>query len=88
MPKVIHPHITSDLRICGGSPIIVGTRFPVRSVVAYILHHGITPEELVNRFPHLTLGQIYDALAYYYDNRDEIERDIEENTEEVARPQL
>lgn len=24
-------------------------------------------------FPQLTLGAIYDALAYYYDNRDEID---------------
>jgi len=85
MPKVAHPHISSDSRVCGGSPVIVGTRFPVRSVVNYILHHGFTPEELVNRFSHLTLAQIHDALAYYYDNRDEIEKDIEENTEEVAR---
>lgn len=88
MPKVIHPHISSDSRVCGGSPVIVGTRFPVRSVVNYILHHGLTPEELVNRFSHLTLAQIHDALAYYYDNRDEIEKDIEENTEEVARQQF
>ena len=88
MPKVAHPHISSDSRVCGGSPVIVGTRFPVRSVVNYILHHGLTPEELVNRFSHLTLAQIHDALAYYYDNRDEIEKDIEENTEEVARQQF
>lgn len=87
MPKVIHPHISSDSRICGGSPVIVGTRFPVRSVVNYILRHGYSPEELVNRFTHLSLAQIHDALAYYYDNRDEIEKDIEENTEEVASQQ-
>ncbi|HZX47951.1 MAG TPA: DUF433 domain-containing protein [Nitrospirota bacterium] len=84
MPKVIHPHISSDSGICGGSPVIVGTRFPVRSVVNYILRHGYTPEELVYRFTHLSLAQIHDALAYYYDNRDEIEKDIEDNTEEVA----
>ncbi len=87
MPKVAHPHITSDPTICGGSPIIAGTRFPVRSVVSYILQHGFTPEELAGRFPHLTLAQIHDALAYYYDNRKEIEKDIADNTEESARQQ-
>lgn len=87
MHKVIHPHISSDSRVCGGSPVIIGTRFPVRSVVNYILRHGFTPEELVNRFSHLSLAQIHDALAYYYDNRDEIEKDIEENTEEIASQQ-
>lgn len=85
MPKITHPHVTTDPTICGGSAIIDGTRFPVRSVVAYVLHHGLTPEELVTKFPHLTLAQVHDALAYYYDNRDEIEREIAENTEENVR---
>ncbi len=85
MPNITHPHITTDLNICGRSPIITGTRFPVRSVVIYLLRYGLTPEELVARFPHLTLGQIHDALAYYYDNREEVEKDIAENTEEAVR---
>lgn len=85
MPKIAHPHITSDPKVCGGSAVIGGTRFPVRSVVAYILHHGLTPEELVARFSHLTLAQVHDALAYYYDNRQEIEREIAENSEDSVR---
>jgi len=88
MAKVAHPHITSDPNICGGSPIISGTRFPVRSAVIFILHHGLTPEELVARFPHLTLAQIHDALAYFYDNRKEIEKDMAENSEEAVRKQF
>jgi len=35
--KIVHPHVTSDPHICGGSPIIMGTRFPVRSVVFFLL---------------------------------------------------
>ncbi|NKE69629.1 DUF433 domain-containing protein [Candidatus Manganitrophus noduliformans] len=85
MSRITHPHITGDPAICGGSAIIAGTRFPVRSVVIYILQHGLTPEELVADFPHLTLAQIHDALAYYYDNREEIDRDIAENMEEAVR---
>lgn len=88
MSRVTHPHIMSDPKICGGSPIIAGTRFPVRSVVIYILHHGLTPEELAAKFPQLTLAQIHDALAYYYDNREEIEKEIAENTEEAVRRRL
>jgi uncharacterized protein (DUF433 family) len=87
MLRILHPHITVQTGTCGGSVIITGTRFPVRSIVTYILHQGLTPEELIMRFPHLTLAQIYDALAYYYDNREEIEKDIAENTEEVVRQQ-
>ncbi|MBI3611340.1 MAG: DUF433 domain-containing protein [Nitrospirae bacterium] len=85
MPKLTHPHITVDPKICGGSPIIAGTRFPVRSVVIYVLRHGLTPEELASKFSGLTLAQIHDALAYYYDNREEIEREISENTENEVR---
>lgn len=85
MPKISHPHITNDPKVCGGNATISGTRFPVRSVVAYVLRHGLTPEELVSRFPHLSLAQVHDALAYYYDNTQEIEAEIAENTEDRAR---
>ena len=83
--KVAHPHITINPQVCGGSPIIEGTRFPVRSIVSYILHHGLSPEELVSRLPHLNLAQIHDALAYYYDNRDEIQQDLDANREQHVR---
>jgi uncharacterized protein (DUF433 family) len=85
MPKVAHPHITNDAAVCGGNAIIHGTRFPVRSVAMYVLQHGLTPEELVAKFPHLSLAQIHDALAYYYDNRQEIENEITENREEYVK---
>ena len=73
--------------ICGGSAVIGETRFPVRSVVTYVLRHGLTPEELVARFSYLTLAQVHDALAYYYDNREEIEREIADNTENAVQRQ-
>jgi len=82
--RVVHPHVTITPGVCGGSPAIAGTRFPVRSVVHYILRLGLTAEELAHRFPHLTLAQIHDALAYYYDNRAEIDADIAANREETA----
>lgn len=85
MQKVTHPHVTRNPKICGGSPILMGSRFPVRSIIAYVLRHGLTPEELVAKFDNLTLAQVYDALAYYYDNRDEIEQDIAENREDSVR---
>jgi uncharacterized protein (DUF433 family) len=74
-----HPHIISQRDLCGGSPVIRGTKFPVRSVVNYILHQGLSPEELVREFTHLTLAQVYDALSFYYDNKDLIDKDLREN---------
>lgn len=81
----MHPYIISRKGRCGGTPIIKGTKFPVRSVVNYVLRQGFSPEELVKEFPHLTLAQVYDALSYYYDHRDEIERELENNTEDKLR---
>ncbi len=83
--EIVHPHIGSDPQVCGGNPVITGTRHPVRSVVQYVLQLGLTPEELIEKFPRLTLAQVYDALAYYYDNREEIDQDIADNTEEISR---
>jgi len=42
------------------------------------------PEEIQRQHPHLTLGQIYSALAYYHDHQDEMDRDIERRVQQVA----
>jgi uncharacterized protein (DUF433 family) len=60
--KMDHPYIVSHKDYCGGSPIIKGTKFPVRSVANYVLRQGISPKEIVGEFSHLTLAQVYDAL--------------------------
>jgi uncharacterized protein (DUF433 family) len=75
-PQVRHPYVHRKLGVCGGSPVIRGTRFPVRSVVIYVLRQGMTPEEVVREWPHLKLEHVYDALSYYYDHRNEVDRDI------------
>ncbi len=73
-----HPHIVGDSEICGGSPRLAGTRITVRTVVIATLLHGLTPEELLQHYPHLSLAAIYDALSYYYDHREAIDREIAE----------
>jgi len=83
--RIDHPYIVSDKNYCGGSPVIRGTKFPVRSVVNYVLRQGLSPEEIVGEFSHLTLAQIYDALSYYYDNKENIDRELLENSEERQR---
>ena len=79
--KVIHPYITSKEDIGGGKPIIVGTRTRVSNIVAYY-RLGLSPEELAREFQHLTLSQIHDALSYYYEHQKEIDREIDEDSEE------
>ena len=85
--KIDHPYIVSDKDYYGGSPVIKGTKFPVRSVVNYVLRQGLSPEEIVGEFSHLTLAQVYDALSYYYDHKEDIDRDLRENSEETLKPE-
>lgn len=80
--KIDHPYIVFHKDVCGGSPVIKGTKFPVRSVVNYVLRQGLSPEEIVGEFTHLTLAQVYDALSYYYDNKESIDRELGENSQE------
>jgi len=35
-------------------------------------------DEILAALPHLTPSQVYDALSYYHDHRDEIDQLIEE----------
>ncbi|MBS1252732.1 MAG: hypothetical protein MAG451_01774 [Anaerolineales bacterium] len=70
-----HPHVTRVDIILGGEPILKSTRTPVRAVVEH-WKFGDTPEEISRKLPHLRLAQIFDALSYYDDHRDEIERHI------------
>lgn len=73
-----HCYIVQNNAILGGEPIIKGTRTPVRAIVEN-WRLGLSPEEIVIHFPHLTLAQVFDALSYYSDNQDEINAYIEQN---------
>jgi uncharacterized protein (DUF433 family) len=73
-----HPYIVRDDTILSGEPIIKGTRTPVRAIVEN-WRLGLSPEEIVVHLPHLTLAQVFDALSYYSDHKDEINGYIEEN---------
>src|SRR5689334_17969723 len=56
-------YIVTVERIVGGEPIIVGTRTPVRALVE-LWRQGSAPEEIPLHLPHLTLGQVFDALMH------------------------
>ena len=58
-------------------PLISGTTMKVVELVLAQAAYGWSAEELHIQFPNLTLGQIYSALAYYWDHREELDKDIE-----------
>ena len=47
---------------------------------------GQLPEEIADQYGHLSLAQVYAALAYYHANRQEVEADLAQ--EEVLYDQL
>jgi len=58
-------------------PTIEGTTMKVIELVLDSRAYGWSPEELHFQHPYLTLGQIYSALAYYWDHQEELDQDIE-----------
>ncbi|TAE29323.1 MAG: DUF433 domain-containing protein [Candidatus Kapaibacterium sp.] len=73
----IYPHITRNQR---GEPTIIGTRTRVQSIVCYY-KLGMSAEEIHAALPYLSDAELHAAFAYYFDNREEIERLIEEEDE-------
>ena len=78
----VHPYITRRKNVCGGRGIVAGTRIPVWSLIRWY-KMGMTVEEILREFPQLNPAQVHDAFSYYYDNMDEVERDLAENEGET-----
>ena len=87
MPELIDigSLIAQTTDIHGGRARIAGTGVTVARVVAwYRFGHGA--EEIADRVGHLSLAQVYAALAYYHANRESI--DAELATQELEADRL
>jgi uncharacterized protein (DUF433 family) len=76
-PSVIREHVVRTPETCGGKPRIAGSRIQVKHVVIWHDRMGQSPSQIVSEYPHLTLADVYAALAYYHDHREEINADIQ-----------
>lgn len=79
--------IEHNPKLRGGRPIIAGTGTTVRAV-AGLYKLGLVAEEIATQLPHLSLAQIYAALTYYHMHVDEVEADIEADSEENLKQLL
>ena len=68
-------------------PTIAGTTMKVIELVLDHLAYGWSPEELHFQHPHLTMGQIHSALAYYWDHKTELDQDIERRLQLIDQVQ-
>jgi uncharacterized protein (DUF433 family) len=58
------------------------------SLIASEYESGMSPDEIIEAHPHLTLAQVHAALSYFYDNRAAIHAEWEEARQLLADLQL
>jgi uncharacterized protein (DUF433 family) len=73
--RVAHPHVESHPDLLGGSPVVVGTKIPVRRLWSWH-KKGVSVETLLKRYPALGPSRVLSALAFAYDNQDLMSADL------------
>lgn len=76
--SILEQHIEITPGIAGGKPRIVGRRITVQNIVIWYERMGKTADEICAEYD-LTLAEVYAALAYYFDHREEIDRTIKDD---------
>jgi uncharacterized protein (DUF433 family) len=69
--------ISTNPAVRSGRPCIAGTSLEVAVIAIAKIVHGQSPEEIAADYK-LSLPQVYAALAYYYDHKEEIDATIQE----------
>ena len=75
--------IVSTPGTCGGRPRIDGHRITVEDVAIWHERMGMSADEIVSEYPSITLSDVHAALAYYYENRVQIDAQFEEDKQFV-----
>jgi len=83
--RIEHPYVEINAKICNGSPVIAGTRVRIVDVAIEYEYLNRTPDDIINAHPHLKLEQVHDALSYYYENRNVIDKKIKEDKQFIKK---
>ncbi len=75
--QTLNDHIEITPGVVGGKPRIAGRRITVQNIVIWHERMGRGADEIATEYD-LTLSDVYAALAYYYDHREEIDQSIRE----------
>lgn len=65
--------VSGDASQIHDEPHIEGSRITVRDVHARVEQRGLSPQRVAERY-NLDLAEIYEALAYYHSNPEEMRR--------------
>jgi len=74
--RIRHPYIKRRKGICGGKPVITGTRIKVSQIAIEYERLGWTPDQIIDAHPHLRLAHVHDALSFYYENQKQLDAEI------------
>ncbi|HEV3255544.1 MAG TPA: DUF433 domain-containing protein [Gemmataceae bacterium] len=74
-------HITKTPGVCGGRACIVGHGIRVMDIVVWHEMRGMSAKAIMAQFPGITSADVYAALAYYFDNQQEIEEEFRKDEE-------
>ena len=74
------PHIKLDDH---GRPWVDDTNVKVIEIALDHVAYGWSAEAIQENHPHLSLAQVYAALAWYYDHQSEMDQEIERQTERI-----
>ncbi len=83
----VSEHIEITPGVCGGKPRIAGHRIKVAAIAEMYLEMGESLEEIASKY-NLSLASVHAAMAYYYDHKQEIDRQTAEGeafVEELKR---
>lgn len=75
MPVTLESMLVQTPGVCGGRLRIDGTRITVHRV-ATLYKQGQTAADLVETYPYLSYAQVYFALAYYHENKEQIDAEL------------
>ena len=71
-------HLEATTGVCGGKPRIAGTRITVKDIALIHLKTGQTLAQIAGTY-NLSMSALHEAMAYYYDHKEDIDRMIDED---------
>lgn len=70
--------IVRNKDICGGVPIVEGSRIRISDIAVLYDFEGLKPEQIADEFPTISIADVFSALTYYTEHREEIRKEIKE----------
>jgi uncharacterized protein (DUF433 family) len=78
--KTLDEHIEVTPGVAGGKPRIAGRRITVQDIAVWHEWMGTSVDQIATEY-NLQISDVYAALAYYHDHREEIDKSIKESDE-------